>query len=149
MSNEANTTFTPEEISQMAQGNVDGLLLVAVAYLREHTLSTDEFWTFVGRRFAPVWEQGSTAKDVATGAALNCVSSGGELRSLSGDEAQAAAVIGAWPSEESLAFFGITQEDADSVWSVFAPIAEHLGLNYKWHRQGDEVTMTFSRRTNE
>ena len=151
MSDEMKTTFTPEEISQKAQGSVDGLCLVAISYLKEHALSTDEFWAFVGSRFAPGWQQeeGMTAKEIARLAALNMVSAGGNLRSISGDESQAEAVLGGWPSEDSLVFAGVTQEDADKVWGSFGPIAESLGYGYQWHRQGDEVTMTFSRRSNE
>ena len=149
MSDETNTTFSAEQISQQAQGNVRYLCLVAVAYLKEHGLSIDEFWAFVGSRFAPGWQQGATAKEVAFLAALNMVSGGCTLRSLSGDESQAEAVLGGWPSGESLAFFGLSQEEADTLWGVFGPIAESLGYGYQWHRQGDEVTVTFSRRSNE
>lgn len=149
MSDKTNTTFTPEQISQTAQGNVNYLCLVMVDYLKEHALKIDEFWSFVGRRFAPNWEQGASAKEVASGAALNMVSGECYLRSLSGDESRAEAVLGGWPSEDSLAFYGLTQEEADSVWGIFGPIAESLGYGYEWHRQGDEVTMTFSRRSNE
>jgi len=149
MSDEMNTTFTPEQILQQAQGNLTGVLLVVVAYLKEHALSVDEFCAFAGHRFAPRWQQGLTAKEVARWAALNIVSAGGNLRSLSGDESQAEAVLGGWPSEDTLTFYGVTQEDADSIWGPMATIAEHLGFDYEWHRQGDEVTMTFSRRSNE
>ena len=149
MSDEMKTTFTPEQISQQAQGNFNLTILVVFAYLKEHALSVDEFNAFVGHRFAPGWQQGMTAKEIARGAALNMVSAGGNLRSISGDESQAEAVLGGWPSEDSLVFAGVTQEDADKVWGSFGPIAESLGYGYQWHRQGDEVTMTFSRRSNE
>jgi len=145
MSDETNTIFTSEQISQQAQGNVNSLCLVMVAYLKEHDLSQDGFWSFVGRQFAPGWEQGTSAKDVALEAALNMVSGGWELRSSSGDESQAQAVLGGGLSKDSLEFFGLTQGEADSVWAVFGPIAESLGYDYEWHRQGDEIKMSFSR----
>ena len=144
MSNEMNTTFTPEQILQQAQGNLTGVLLVVVAYLKEHALSVDEFCAFAGHRFAPGWQQGLTAKEVARAAALHMVSAGVNLRSLSGDESQAEAVLGGWPSGDNLAFYGVSQEDADSIWGPMVTIAEHLGFDYEWHRQGDEVTMVFS-----
>jgi hypothetical protein len=149
MSDEMINTFTPEEILQQAQGNLTGVLLVVVAYLKEHALSIDEFCAFAGHRFAPGWQQGRTAKEVARSAALNMVSAGAKLRSLSGDESQAEAVLGGWPSEDALAFYGVSQEDADILWGPMVTIAEHLGFDYEWHRQGDESTMTFSRRSNE
>ena len=145
MSDHINTTFTTEQILGAAQGNVNGLCLVAIAYLKEHNLSLDEFWSFVGHQFAPGWEQGASAKEVASGAVLNMVSGGCKLHSLSGDESKAEAVLGGWPSDESLTDFGLTQEEADSVWGVFGPIAESLGYEYAWHRQGDHITLTFTR----
>ncbi len=69
------------------------------------------------------------------------------MRLLSGDESQAEVVIGGVPSEESLAFFELTQEEADTLWGIFGPIAESLGYGYEWRRQGDEVTITFSLRS--
>ncbi len=53
MSDEMKTTFTPEQISQQAQGNFNGILLVMFAYLKENALSVDEFCAFSGHRFAP------------------------------------------------------------------------------------------------
>lgn len=149
MSDEMNKTFTPEQISKQAQENFTGVLLVVVAYLKEHALSVDEFCDFAGHRFAQGWQQGMTAKEVARAATLNMVSAGVNLLSLSGDESQAEAVLGGWPSEDALAFYGVSQEDADSIMGPMATIAEHLGFDYEWHRQGEEVTMTFSRRSNE
>jgi len=147
MSAETNTTvtFTPEEISQAATNNVYALCLVAVAYVKAHALSPAEFWAFVGSQVAPIWRQERTAKEYATAAAINMVSAGCDLRSLSGDESQATAVLGGWPPEYR---HGLTQEEADTVWGIFGPIAESKGYSYAWHRQGDEVTMTFSRRSN-
>ena len=81
MSDVTSTTFTPEQISKAAQGNVNALCLVMVAYLKEHNLSQDEFWSFVGSQFAPNWEQEASAKEVALEAALNMVS--GEWRWIS------------------------------------------------------------------
>jgi hypothetical protein len=145
MSDHINTAFTPEQILESAQGNVNGLCLVAIAYLKEHNLSLDEFWSFVGHRLAPSWGQGASADEVASGAALNMVSGGCKLRLLSGDESKAEAVLAEWPPEGDLTFFGLTQQEADSVWGIFGPIAESLGYEYAWHRQGDQVTMTFTR----
>jgi hypothetical protein len=147
MSSETNTTitFTPEEISQAATNNVYALCLVAVAYAKAHVLSPAEFWTFTGRQMVPFWEQGLTAEEYARAAALNMVSAGCDLLSLSGNESQATAVLGGWPPEHR---HGLTQEEADTVWGVFGPIAESKGYSYEWHRQRDEVTMTFLRRGN-
>ena len=55
----------------------------------------------------PVRQVPLTAKELATGAARNCVSFGAELRSISGDDSRAEAVVAAWPSEEDLKFFTV------------------------------------------
>jgi hypothetical protein len=116
-----------------------------VAYLKKNALSRDEFWNFVGQQFAPSWDQGASAKEVALGAAINMVSAGCKLLSSSGNESQAEVVLTGWPSQRSLERFGLTQEEADSVFGVFRPIAASIGYKYAWERQGDEVKMTVSR----
>jgi hypothetical protein len=113
--------------------------------LKGNALSRDGFWTFLGQQSAPSWDQGASAIEVALGAAINMVSAGCKLHSSSGTESQAEVVLTGWPSGESLENFGLTQEEADSVFGVFGPIAESLGYSYEWQRQGDQVTMTFSR----
>ncbi len=144
MSVETKTTlaFTPEEIAEAAKGNVYALCLVAIAYARAHGLSPAGFWDFVGHELAPSWDQGLNAMDLASGAAINMVSAGCDLRSLSGDETQATAVLGGWPPEQR---HGLSQDEADTVWEVFGPIAASNGYSYRWHRQGDEVTITVVR----
>ena len=89
MSGKTNAAFTPEEISRAAQGNVKYLCLAMVDYLKQHGQSLDEFWGFVGQRFAPSWEGGPTARQVALGAALNMVSAECHLQAVSGDESRA------------------------------------------------------------
>ena len=141
------TIFTPEQIAEQAQGNATAVTLVTIAYLREHNLAVDEYATYVGRRFAPGWAemQGRPPKDIAQAAALNMVSVGGTLQSLSGDNSRAQAVIRGWPSADWRTYFALDQADIDPMWNMFRPIAESLGFQYEWTRQGDEVTMTFSR----
>jgi hypothetical protein len=64
---------------------------------------------------------------------------------MSGDESRAEIVLGGWFSSEGLESFELTWDDIDGAWGVGAPIAEYLGLDYEWRREGDEVTMTFTR----
>jgi hypothetical protein len=140
----ATTVFTPEQIAQAAKGNVYGLCLVAVAYAKAHGLSPAEYWAYVGGQFAASWKRRGTAEEVAQGAVLNMVSAGCELRSSSGDETQATAVLGGWPPEQR---YGLTQAEADTVWGIFEPIAESQGYSFAWRRQGDEVTITVFRQS--
>ena len=145
MSEETKPTFTPEQIARRTRGNANSMFFAILCYLKKHDMSLDEFCGFVGQLYAPTWTEGLTAKQIAQGMALNYVSLGAELHSFSGDESQAEVVIGEWRSAETLAFFGLAREEADSVLGIAQPIAEHLGFDYEWSRQGDEITMTFSR----
>jgi hypothetical protein len=138
--------FTTEEICEQAKGNVGALSLLLLAYARDRGQPLDEAAQFGGRVFAPGWDE-VPARDARTAvrwAALNMVSGGGELRRLEGDARQAAAVVGRWPLDEDLAFFGLSQQEADTFYDLFTPIAERLGLAYTWRRNGDDVTMTFT-----
>lgn len=144
MSDETTTVFTPEEILQKAQVNFNAICLVMTAYLKEQGLSMDEFWSFVGNQYSQGWEQISTAKEAAFQAALNMVSLGCTLNSLTGDETQAQAILSGWPSKESLSYFEITHEDMAHIWKVFGPITEPLGFTYTWQQEADKVIMTFS-----
>jgi hypothetical protein len=146
MSEDTVVTFTPDEISRAAQSNATSLALGAMAFCKDHHLPITELVSAWGRRFAPLWAKEITALEMAEGAALNWVSVGSRLSALSGDASHGKAVITGWPSEASLAAFGLSQAEADILWSNFGPIAESHGLSYHWQRQGDEVTMTFTKK---
>ena len=138
-------TFTPEQILEAARWNVLRLSLAAAAFAKANALSPAEFWAFMGHQIAAGMARRQPAAELAQGAALNMVSAGCELHSLSGDESEATAALGGWPPEQR---YGLTQEEADTIWGVFGPVAEQQGFSYAWQRQGDEVTMTFLRRSN-
>lgn len=147
MSDEMNNMFTSEQLMNQAQGNATAIGLATVAYLRDNNLNVNEYSLSVGQRFAPGWAgmQDRGARNIAQAAALNMVSVGGTLESFSGDDSRAEAVISGWPEADLLAFFGLDYADFESFWNVFQPIADSLGVQYSWQRQGDRVTMTFSR----
>src|SRR5688572_27779353 len=145
---EAAEGFTREEICAQATGNVGALSLLLLAYARDRGQPLEEAARYWGRVVAPSWDEVAQgdARTAARWAALNMVTGGGELRRLEGDGRQAEAVVGGWPSGEDLAFFGVSQAEADAFYALFAPIAERLGLAYRWRRDGDAVTMTFTAR---
>ncbi len=140
-----NSTFSPEEIAQAAQNNVNLFCFAVVAYAKAHDLSPAESWAFIGRGFAPGWEQGLSITEIARRAARNMVSAGCTLQALAGDEFQAEAIMAAWPSARAFDRFGLTPAEADSVFDIFKPIAATLGCHYQWQRQNDTITMTFTR----
>jgi hypothetical protein len=147
MSDTADAEFSPQEVSSQAQGNATALALTALAYLKERGLDLDEYVAFHGRRFALVWEElrGQPVVEVARLAALNAVSLGASLRSLSGDDKSAEVLVAGWPDEEILELLGLSREDAQRQHGAFGPIMEHLGIRYGWRPEGDAVRMTFER----
>jgi len=139
-------TFASDEVLQQAQMNAQALFLVALGYLKEKGQPLKDFWSYVGDKFTLGWDslRGQGARVAMRTFALNMVSVGGTLVSLSGDEARAEAVITDWPAPELLQGFGGSRDDVDQMYAVFGPIAEVLGLRYEWHRQGDQVTLSLS-----
>src|SRR5215203_4912672 len=104
MSDATNPQFTQEEVLSLAQGNATALVLTAFAYLKERGLDPDEYVAFFGRKVAPGWEEmrGRPVSEVARVAALNPVSVGAKLLSLSGDDTHAEVLLAEWPDEEFL-----------------------------------------------
>ena len=145
MSDAANTEFTTEELLSYAQGNATAFALATIAYLKEQGLAVDDYVRYFGRRFAPGWEELRSQPVVAAArtAALNAVSVGGTLRSLSGDEANAEVLIEGWPAEEILSALGLERSDGETMWDSFEPIMEHLGIGYSWRREDGAVRLSF------
>ncbi len=137
--------FTPEEICTQATGNAIAGGLALVRYARELGESPEVVAAWLGRTFAPGWEEmrGQGALNTMRTLALNLVSLGCDVRSLTGDERRAEAVAAGWPGDDNLMFFGVSQNEADALFGVFGPIAQDLDLRYDWQREGDTVRMTF------
>ena len=139
--------FTAEEVCEQAKGNTGAMLLALLAYARDQGRSPADAARFVGRLFAPSWDDlpGKGALEAARAAALNMASGGAEVRRLDGDADRAEAVVAGWPTAEEQAFFGLAPEEADAAHAVFEPIAERLGLRFAHRREGDEVALAFER----
>lgn len=148
MTGAANIEFTTEELLSSAQGNATAFVLAAIAYLKEQGLAVDDFVRYFGSRFAPGWEElrSEPVAAVARAAALNAVSVGGTLRSLSGDEERAEMVVEGWPDDDISGTLGLARSDGEAMWDSFEPIMEHLGIRYSWQREEDgAVRITFER----
>ena len=147
MTDAANAEFPTEELLSYAQGNATAFALAAIAYLKERGLAVDDYVRFFGRRFAPGWEELRTQPvlAVARTAALNAVSVGGVLRSLSGDEAHAEVLIEGWPDEEISSALGLERSEGEAMWDSFEPIMEHLGIGYSWRHEDEGVRIIFER----
>jgi hypothetical protein len=146
MSSEPNV-FSPEQVAERSMLNARSLCLAPVVFAKENGLSPADFWTSIGKQYAPSWEgmESEPLIEIIKEIAFNTISVGATLLSLSGDESKAEAVFGEWPSTSALSFFSITQAEADETWGVFGPIVESLGWKYQWQREGDKVIATVMR----
>ena len=143
----AGPEFTSEQLYEQAQGNATAFILSTISFCKEQHYPIEEWVTHVGNLFASGWEsvKGQGAKAALEAAVLNFVSVGGSLRSFSGDDSKAEAILTDWPPSDLLEVFGLTIEDVDAFNDIFAPIATWLHLHYTWHREGNQLTITFMR----
>lgn len=144
MADTANTPFSQEEICAQAQGNAAAWILTMIAYLKERGLPVEDCVAYHGRRFAPAWEElrGRPVEEVAQLVALNALSVGNTLRSLSSEDGRAELLVEGWPDEEFLRLLPLDRDDCDQIWNTYKPIMEHLGLGYAWQREDDVVRIT-------
>ena len=135
--------FPPEEIC--AQSNAAAWILTMIAYLKESGGAVEDCVAYHGRSFAPAWEElrGRPIEEVAQLVALNTLSVGNTLRSLSSEEGRAEMLVEGWPDEELMSFLPLDRDDCDRIWNTYRPIMEHLGIRYEWRRDGDAVRITF------
>ena len=143
--------FPPEEICDQAQTNAAAWILTMIAYLKERGGAVEDGVAYHGRSFAPAWEalRGSPVEDVARQVALNTLSVGNTVRSLSSVDGRAEVLIEGWPDEELMSFFPLDRDDCDRIWDTYRPIMEHLDLSYAWRRQDDVVRITVERQSSQ
>jgi hypothetical protein len=144
VSDTANTPFPQEEICAQAQANAAAWILTMIAYSKERGLAVEDCVAYHGRRFAPAWEElrGRPVEEVAQLVALNALSVGNTLRSLSSEDGRAELLVEGWPDEELLSLLPLDRDDCDQIWNTYKPIMEHLGFGYAWQRQDDVVRIT-------
>ena len=136
--------FPPEEICAQAQGNAAAWILTIIAYLKERGGAVEDCVAYHGRSFAPVWEElrGSPVEEIAQLVALNTLSVGNTVRSLSSEDGRAEVLVEGWPDEELMSFLPLDRDECDRIWDTYRPIMEHLGLGYAWRREDDIVKIT-------
>jgi hypothetical protein len=141
--------FPPEEICAQAQGNAAAWILTMIAYLKEHGGAVEDGVAYHGRIFAPAWEElrGSPVEEIGQMVALNTLSVGNTVRSLSSEEGRAEVLVEGWPDEELMNFFPLDRDECDQIWDTYRPIMEQLGLGYAWQRQDDVVRVTIEQQS--
>src|SRR5687768_16909949 len=109
--------FPPEEICSQAQGNAAAWILTIIAYLKERGEAVEDCVAYHGRSFAPAWEwlRGRPVEEVAQQVALNALSVGASIRSLSSENGRAEALVEGWPDEELMSFLPLDRDDCDQI----------------------------------
>jgi hypothetical protein len=94
--------FPPEEICAQGQGNAAAWILTKIGYLKERGGAVADCVAYHGRSFAPAWEElrGTPVEEVAQLVALNVLSVGSTLRSLSSEEGRTELLVEGWPDED-------------------------------------------------
>jgi hypothetical protein len=131
--------------TEQARSNINALILGSLKYAKAQGHDGRHWATFMGAACAPGWKFCMSVREAAAALALNCVSSGMRVVSVEGDETRAEAVTGDWPDPADLAFFRLSQADADQFWDDFVPIAQSLGYTFAWRREGDQLHFTFTK----
>jgi hypothetical protein len=79
--------------------------------------------------------------------ALNALSAGSTLSSLSSEEGRAEVLVEGWPDEELMGFLTLDREEVDQICDTYKPVMVHLGLRYAWRRQDDVVRIVVERQS--
>ena len=148
----ADAPFPPEEICAQAQGNAAAWILTIIAYLKERGgAAVEDCVAYHGRSFAPAWEElrGHPVEEIAQLVALNTLSVGNTVRSLSSEDGRAEVLVEGWPDEELMSLLSLDRDDCDRIWDTYRLIMEHLGLGYAWQRQDDVVRITIEQQSGQ
>lgn len=136
---------SPDQVSLLAQTNARGLTLGAIAYLQRQGLAVRPYFEFIGQQFTALWPDHLPADEAAEAIALNMVSAGAQLISLVGDATQAEIVLEGWPGFLGSDLFELADEDADQALAIFRPIAAHMGFEFTWRRDGQQIVAVIAR----
>ena len=147
MSDAVDAPFPSEEICAQAQGNAAAWILTIIAYLKERGgggrglrgLPRAQLRAGVGM---VARSTGRPVEEVAQQVALNALSVGASIRSLSSEDGRAELLVEGWPDEELMGFLPLDRDECDQIWDTYRPIMEHLVLRYSWQRQDDGVRIT-------
>lgn len=137
-------SFTPDEVAAKARTNLNAIILGSLAYARAYGRDGRHWARALGQIFAVSWDDVATPAEAVRTIALNCAAMGMRVLSVDGDEHRAEVVMSTWPSRDDLEYFGLTQAVADQVWMLFEPIAQFLGFEYSWRREGDHLHFTMA-----
>lgn len=147
----AGIDFGTDELLEQARGNQTAIWHLAVRRAREREGSVEGWASYVGKDFAPSWDEtgeSASALDVARGAALN-IATTADMRptALEGDETRAVVTVDG-PESVWTDSMGTSIEDLDRVNEIiFSAIARRRGLTLTRERTGSTFRLVFERTT--
>jgi hypothetical protein len=138
--------FNDAQVLQQAQRNARAFILTSIAYLKQNGQSVEQWVHAVGEAFAPTWEGVGhrSALDMATTAALNTLSLGGNVVFLEGDQNHATVVFDL-PCED--AFLGAQVSPADLehlIAGLYQRLTTYRGLKFGFSHEDGRWTCNFS-----
>ena len=145
----ADLEFSKDELLEQARGNLTAIWYATARWARERDGSAEGWASFVGREFAPSWDElggNASALHVARLAALNMATTA-DIRpvELTGDQARAELVLEG-PDQEFLEGSGVTRDEIDLTNElIFREIAERRGLTLVTRRDDARWHLLFSR----
>jgi len=147
MLEEKTIPLTKEELCRAAHGNLVALILVANQFMKEQSLKADDFWNFVGRKFARGWVEidRGDLPEIALRITRNMASCGAELQTFLGNDQEAQLKFTGWPPEWAVNFWESSPQEAARMCEVFRPITKSLGYAYDWKLEDDVLTMNIKR----
>ena len=145
----ADLDFDRDRLLEQARGNQTAIWHMAARWAREHEGSVDGWASFVGREFAPSWDDmgsDASAREVAHMAALNMATTA-DIRpvSVTGDHTRAELVLEG-PDPEALDAYGTTRDEIDRTNElVFRAIAEGRGMTLESRRDDAGLHLIFAK----
>lgn len=137
--------FTQEELGRQAGGIGRAAYLAIVSYAREEGIPPEDILHWMGRRFAPGWEEmRGNLEDVAYQVALNSVAVGSELRGYDVGEDEATITLTRTPSMDDSG----PAQDGDILNETYRPIMDYLDIDYEWETEGDNRVLRLRQRAN-
>ncbi len=143
--------YTTEELLEQAQSNAQGTFIVTAAYLHARGLPVDEWAEGVGQIFVRGWDTSRPwdAAEFMDAMLTNFRAVGAEVIQTRFDPDRSEATISGWPAPDLCAVFDVDPNLAARFHGVATPIAAALGLDWEWHRDGEETQLVSTRRRDE
>jgi hypothetical protein len=139
--------YTNDELNNYRVGNYTVMTLMPLRYLSEKNISVEDFAKFLGKNLAITWQKHKDAPLAAKAKliAMNYAAAGAENISFEEKNQELTITIGNWPHPGFLQALGMTKSMVDDFNYVWEPIAEFLGLKFKFESTDTGYILKFTK----